>query len=309
MTTPPTIPGYTLTWSDGFGGAAGALPNTSTNWFIISAGPNASNNEVQTYTSSPSNVSLSGNNTLLITPQKDSSGNWTSARLESQRSFACPAGGRMILQAALQTGTAPQAQQMGIWPAFWALGAAIRSGAPWPECGEWDIMENAHGVPWTLASLHYGPDGVQANEKNAGGNPGSAAQTSFPAGAFNTFSLTVDRTAATWEEETLTWSLNGAAWFSVNGSTVGDEGLWANCAQKAYYAILNVAVGSNFPDVGGRPDANTVSGLGSGMQVQYVAFYTSTGGSRKEVVGGGKGGDSQKPINIGKEEASGQQVL
>jgi hypothetical protein len=81
---------------------------------------------------------------------------------------------------------------------------------------------------------------------------GSNAQQPFPAGQFNTFTLTVDRMATTWLDETLTWSLNiGTAWFTVKGSDVNDETLWANCAQKAYYAILNVTVGSNFPDVGG----------------------------------------------------------
>jgi beta-glucanase (GH16 family) len=306
MTPAPEIPGYTILWSDNFSGAAGTLPNTSTNWDIVSAGPNFGNHEVQTYTTSPSNVSLSGQNTLQITPFKDTSGNWTSARLESKPYFACPAGGKMILQASLQTGTSPQPNQTGIWPAFWALGASVRSGTSWPECGEWDIMENAHGVSWTLASLHYGPDGNQANEKTVGGGVGSNAQHSFPAGQFNTFTLTVDRTATTWQDETLTWSLNGTSWFTVKGSAVNDETLWANCAQKAYYAILNVAVGSNFPDVGGQPDGLTVSGLGGGMQVQYVAFYQSTAiGGKKEVEGVGEGGASQKPME---QEATKQQV-
>ena len=293
---PPAIPGYTITWSDSFSGPAGSLPSTS-NWAIIKAGPNGGNNEVQNYTNSPANVSLSGNNTLQITPQKDSAGNWTSARLESIPYFACPPGGKMILQASLQTGTAAQNLQSGIWPAFWALGASIRSGTGWPECGEWDIMENAHGVPWTLASLHYGPDGNQANERSVGGSVGSNAQRNFTSGQFNTFALTVDRSNANWEVQTLSWSLNGAVWFVVKGSDVGDAGLWANCAQKAYYAILNVAIGSNFPDVGGRPDGNTVTGLGSGMQVEYVAFYTSHPGAKNVVEGGNQG--SQEPIVAG----------
>lgn len=295
MTPPPSIPDYTISWSDDFSGSAGSLPNTATNWFIIKAGPNFGNREVQTYTDSPNNVSLSGSSTLQILPIKDASGNWTSARLESIPSFACPPGGKMILQASLRTGTATQSNQAGIWPAFWSLGASIRAGTGWPECGEWDIYENAHGVNWTLASLHYGPDNKQAHERSLGGRVGSTAQQNFPAGQFNTFALTVDLTDWTWQNQTLTWSLNGTPWYTVKGSDVNDEGLWANCAQKAFYAILNVAVGSNFPDVGGQPDGATVSGLGSGMQVQYVAFYTSTVGHHKEPVGGGKEG-AQKPV-------------
>jgi beta-glucanase (GH16 family) len=185
----------------------------------------------------------------------------------------------MILQSSIQAGTAPQSSQAGIWPAFWALGASIRSGTGWPECGEWDIMENAHGVPWTLASLHYGPDGNQANERSQGGNTGSTAKTEFPPGQFNTFSLMVDRSNPNWEEQSLSWSLNKNVWFVVKGSEVGDAGFWENCTAKAFYAVLNVAVGGNFPGVGGAPDGNTVSGLGSGLQVEYVAVYTSVVGS------------------------------
>lgn len=156
-------------------------------------------------------------------------------------------------------------------------------------------MENAHGVPWTLASLHYGPDGNQANERSVGGSVGSAAQTEFPMGGCNTFSLTVDLREGNWEEQTLSWGLNGKVWFVVKGGDVGDHGLWTDCSAKAYYAVLNVAVGSNFPQVGGRPDGNTVSGLGSGMQVEYVAVYTSVGGGGKRIVDGGREGE-QKPI-------------
>lgn len=104
----------------------------------------------------------------------------------------------------------------------------------------------------------------------------------------------VDRSIQDWKEQSLSWSLNGRVWFVVKGSEVGDEGLWENCAAKAYYAVLNVAVGSNFPGVGGAPDGNTVSGLGSGLQVEYVAVYTSVVGIGREgdqkLVGGREGG-------------------
>ncbi|RGY83990.1 hypothetical protein DXA21_21215, partial [Parabacteroides distasonis] len=32
--------------------------------------------------------------------------------------------------------------QSGVWPAFWMMGNDIESGAPWPYCGEIDIMEH-----------------------------------------------------------------------------------------------------------------------------------------------------------------------
>lgn len=213
----PAIPGFTWVWVDDFNGSAG-LPDQS-NWNIINAGPNRGNGEVQTYTSSTSNVSLTGVGQLHITPQKDGNGNWTSARLEGVHKFSCADGGKVILQANLRTGIDPVTEQSGVWPAFWALGDWIRShGTPWPECGEWDIMENAGGAGFTLASLHYGPDGNPANERSVGGQLGSAAEKSMVVEDFNTYSLMVDRTPSNWEDEKLTWSLNGQPWFTAKGS-------------------------------------------------------------------------------------------
>ena len=212
----PAIPGFNTVWVDDFTGPAGP-PDTS-KWNIIDAGPNAGNQEVQTYTSSISNVSINGLGQLDITPERDGDGHWESGRVEGRHSFACPTNGKMILQADIRTGTDPASQQAGIWPAFWALGASIRHGTPWPECGEWDIMENASGASFTIATLHYGPDGNFANQKIVGGQPGTAAQANIDVQDFNTYSLTVDLTSSNWEDQTLTWSLNGQPWFSASGS-------------------------------------------------------------------------------------------
>ena len=145
-------------------------------------------------------------------------------------------------------------------------------------------MENAHGQASTLASLHYGPGPGQMNVRSVGGGGNPTAWKPIVVEQFNTFSLTVDRTPPNWQDESLTWSLNGTTpWFTARGSDVGDETLWGNCAHKAFYAVLNVAVGSNFPG-GGQPDGQTTTGVGSGMEVSYVAFYKSDGG-------GGRGRD------------------
>lgn len=58
---------------------------------------------------------------------------------------------------------------------------------------------------------------------------------------------------------------------------VNDYNLWQNSAYRPYFPILNVAIGTNFPQAenGGQPNASTATGLGSGMQVHYVAFYQS----------------------------------
>ena len=43
-------------------------------------------------------------------------------------------------------------------------------------------------------------------------------------------------------------------------------------AQKAMYITLNVAVGGAFP---GAPAANTASGSDAGMEIDYVAVYST----------------------------------
>lgn len=267
MSPPPAEGGYSLVWSDDFSGSQGSSPNQS-KWDILSKGPNTKTGEVQTYTTSTSNSSLSGSGILHITPQKDSSGHWTSARLEGKSAFSCPAGHRMLLQAEIRTGVDPVSEQAGVWPAFWALGKDIHSGIPWPECGEWDILENAHGVAYTLASLHYGAHG--GGELSQGGK-----SQSFTVEEFNTFALKVNRSSSNWKEESLQWYVNGKNFCTITGAQVNDPVLWGNVAHKSFFPILNVAIGSNFPGVGGPPDDKTVSGLGSGLQVKYVAFYKS----------------------------------
>src|SRR5687768_8383884 len=96
---PPTPVGWTLVWSDDFDGGAGSLPS-STNWQIdlghsYPGGPaNWGTGEIQNYTSSTSNLSLDGSGNLRITPLRDGTGNWTSARIETRRAdFKAPAGG------------------------------------------------------------------------------------------------------------------------------------------------------------------------------------------------------------------------
>lgn len=63
------------------------------------------------------------------------------------------------------------------------------------------------------------------------------------------------------------WVIDGERWFGVTGADVGDQQLWENVAHKPFFPVLNVAVGSNFPSVGGQPDGDTAEGLGSGLQV------------------------------------------
>src|SRR5688572_29688140 len=126
---PPTPSGWSLVWSDDFNGSAGTLPS-SANWIIDTGhgypgGPgNWGTGEIQNYTNSTSNLALDGTGNLRITPRRDAAGNWTSARIETQRSdFKPPSGGVVALESRIQMPNVTGNAALGYWPAFWALGA------------------------------------------------------------------------------------------------------------------------------------------------------------------------------------------
>lgn len=61
----PTIPGFTVQWSDDFSGAAGSLPDSS-NWILTTGtsypggAPQFGTWEIETYTANPENVQTDG---------------------------------------------------------------------------------------------------------------------------------------------------------------------------------------------------------------------------------------------------------
>ena len=90
----PAAPaGMTTVFSDDFTGAAGTGLNTA-NWlYDIGTGyaggaANWGTGEVETMTNSTANVYQDGGGNLVIKPVRDSAGNWTSGRVETQRTMA-----------------------------------------------------------------------------------------------------------------------------------------------------------------------------------------------------------------------------
>jgi hypothetical protein len=276
--TPPA--GWTQVFLDDFNGAANTGVNTS-NWQYATGtsypgGPaNWGTGEVERMTNSTSNVSLDGNGNLRITPLRDAAGNWTSGRIETNRTdFQPPAGGKLRVEARLQmpnvTGTAAE----GYWPAFWMLGAPYRGNYQnWPSVGELDIMENVQGRNTVWATMHCGTNpGGPCNETTGIGNsttcPGASCQS-----AFHTYTMEWDRSVS---PETIRFSVDGTTFHTVNANQV-DSTTWTNATNHGFFIILNVAMGGAFPDAfGGGLDGDTRSGVP--MVVDYVQVL-SAGGS------------------------------
>src|SRR5580698_10669479 len=77
-----TTSGWQLVWSDEFNGPAGTPPDP-TKWNYDLGGGGWGNGELETYTNSTNNAFQDGNGNLVIRAIRDSSGNYTSARLQS----------------------------------------------------------------------------------------------------------------------------------------------------------------------------------------------------------------------------------
>ncbi|MFI5931604.1 carbohydrate-binding protein [Actinoplanes sp. NPDC051494] len=279
---PPPPSGWTQVWADDFTGSANTLPS-SANWIIDTGtsypgGPAQwGTGEIQTYTNSTTNIAQDGSGNLRITPVRGSSGQWTSARIETQRTdFKPAAGGVLRIEGRIQMPNVTGAEAAGYWPAFWALGAPYRGNYQnWPAIGEFDIMENVNGINSVWGVLHCGvnPGGPCGETNGLGASracPGSTCQA-----AFHTYAFEWDRGVT---PNQLRWYVDGQQFHTVTQSQVG-EPYWSNMTgHNGYFLLLNVAMGGAFPNgVAGSatPTAATVSGRS--MLVDYVAVYSRGG--------------------------------
>ncbi len=280
---PPPEAGWTTVFADDFTGGSGTLPSGA-NWIIDTGhsypgGPaNWGTGEIQNYTANPANVSLDGSGNLRITPLRDSAGNWTSARIETQRAdFKPPAGGVLRIESRIQMPDVTGAAALGYWPAFWALGGPYRGNYwNWPAIGEFDIMENVNGINSVWGVLHCGvnPGGPCNETTGLPGNracPGSSCQS-----AFHTYRFEWDASVS---PQQLRWFVDGTQYHSVSQAQL-DATTWNNMtAHAGYFILLNVAIGGSFPNgVAGTatPTGATVSGVP--MVVDYVAVWSRGGG-------------------------------
>lgn len=276
---PPSVPGFNLTWSDDFIGSANSLPNTA-NWIVDTGtsypgGPsNWGTGEIQTYTSRPENLKLTGDGVLQITPLRDASNKWTSARIETQRSnFQARAGGKMRISARIIMPDVTGQAAVGYWPAFWSLGDTYRGNYQnWPAVGEYDIMENVNGINRVWGVLHCGvnPGGPC---KETDGLPGYIQCPGTPCqGNWHVYSIEVDRAST---PEKLTWSVDGVDFHKVTANDIPAD-TWAQTVHHGHFILLNLAIGGAFPNKNrgnSTPIAQTASGVP--LYADWVAVYNS----------------------------------
>ncbi len=236
---------FELVWSDEFEGDSGTVPNAGKWTYDLGTGQNGwGNNELQTYTNNPRNVSLDGSGNLLITARKDAAGNYTSARIKTQGIFTQQYG---KIEARIKTPTGA-----GMWPAFWMLGENIDS-VSWPQCGEIDIMEQKGKFSNITYGTIHGP-GYSAGE--AISSAYSIKNSRFD----NDFYVY----AVEWNEKKIDFFVNGYLYKRITPADA--PGKWV--FNQPFFMILNVAVGGNF---GGPPNENTP--FPGTMSIDYVRVY------------------------------------
>ena len=241
--------GWQLVWSDEFDGTS----VNPTKWtYDIGNGSNGwGNNELQYYTSRPTNVYVAGGLLHIVARRevpKYNGFDYTSAKLKTQGLFSKKYG-RFEFRARL-----PQGQ--GYWPALWMMPRDSAYGG-WAASGEIDVMENRGSTPTiTGGTIHYG--GSWPN------NVYSGAEYVFPGGGV----------ATDFHTYMLDWGTNYMKWY-VDGVLYQTQTSWYSAGNpypapfdQPFYLIMNLAVGGNY---GGNPDGTTV--FPGEVQVDYVRVY------------------------------------
>ena len=222
-----------LVWADEFDGT-GLDPQR---WHIQTGTGTAygltawGNNELQTYTAAPENLSVNGG-LLRITALDIPSGNsaYTSARIRTA-GLAAFAGGRIEARVRVPAG-------QGLWPAFWMLPEEARYGG-WAVSGELDIMEVLGHDPSRLhCTVHYG------GSYPCNSNTGSSVVGPDLSADFHTYGVE-------WSDDEITWLLDGAAVHTLTAEGLGGR-FWP--FDRPFHLLLNLAVGGNWP---GSPNAST----------------------------------------------------
>jgi beta-glucanase (GH16 family) len=270
LPAPPA--GWTQVWADDFTGAAQSGADAA-NWrydlgtSYPGGAANWGTGEIETMTDSTENVRQDGSGNLFIIPVRDAAGNWTSGRIETQRTDFQPAPtGVMRVTARLQVPNVDATTGQGYWPAFWMLGAPFRGvHTNWPSIGEIDVMENVNGADRVHGTFHCGTaPGGPCNE-NTGIGAGIACPGSPCPGTWHEYSIELDRSVS---PQQIRWYVDGVHYHSVTSDQV-EAPVWEAATNHGFFIILNVAIGGSWP---GNPTAATASGVP--MVVDYVAVYT-----------------------------------
>lgn len=268
--------GWELVWQDEFNGSA--LDEKKWSRTLDCGG--GGNHELQCYTDRPDNSFIKAGILHLAAKEESFSGPklpendsryqredtsktlpFTSARLHSKTKFDFKYG-RVDVRAKVADGK-------GMWSAIWMLPSESVYGR-WPASGEIDIMEALNpglGPDEVHGTLHYGLSWPQWENKVQ-----AYHLDHNPAEQFHTYAIE-------WESDQIRWYVDGqhyqtqtaSGWYNYTWQGQ-DKGFQADNPRapfdQAFYLILNLAIGGNWP---GDPDRNWLNDRE--MLIDYVRVY------------------------------------
>lgn len=229
-----------LVWQQDFA----AMPSGSLNGSIwrYELDPNVPgyNNEAQAYTARQQNIRVEQGKGLVITareesyhyPDDDRAFAYTSGRIDTRDSFSFTYG-TIMANMKLPRGS-------GTWPAFWLLSAnepyssstTANTNDPrlYLKDGELDIMEAYGSRPGIIEATAHSYNDSQME------------QVSVPdfSDSFHDYAITV-------RPDSVTWSIDGQAYFTIHKTSSNTDD-WPFGAPNKWYPILNLALGG--PDSG-----------------------------------------------------------
>lgn len=152
-----------ILWTQSFNEKAGTKVDPKI-WSYNTGAGGWGNNEQQYYTNRAANISTDGKGSLVISaikldpddPKNSYITNWcidcvySSARVMTQ--------GKIGFKYGTISARIKNPEGVGMWPAFWMLGAPRSSCDGWPSCGEIDIVEARGSQPYHSVSSLHGPN-------------------------------------------------------------------------------------------------------------------------------------------------------
>jgi beta-glucanase (GH16 family) len=237
--------GLSLVWSDEF--ESGTTPSTD-NWIKEVWEKGKVNNEQQAYVDNDDTAYVS-DGTLKIKAMKDSSGNWTSARIKTAGLHSWRYG---YMEARIK-----QPSGNGVWPAFWMMPEDSSYGT-WPRSGELDIMEYSPGKTddSTYATVHHSKSSASA---------GTDSYSSLGSKSFSDATSTFHTYGLKWTSSYVEAFYDGS---SLGTKYYNDGSGWVNWPyDKNFYIILNLAMGGN---LGGTIDSSLTE---AEYEIDYVRVY------------------------------------
>lgn len=251
---------WSQTWGAEFNGGQADLSGWT--YDLGNGGPSLpgwGNNELQNYTSSTANVSVSGGSLHITAIANNNS--FTSGRIRTSELFS-QTYGLFEVRAKLPVG-------QGLWPAIWMMPKDSSYGV-WPASGEIDILESVgQSDKLVQGTLHSGPNWSQVNVQTQTFAGSGLQPAGFSTHEWHVYDLR-------WEKGmggnpgSISWYVDGIKYGSRTGGWSVPAGGGADAPfDKPFYLILNMAVGGNYV---GQP---SLANGGYDMQVDYVRTYAA----------------------------------